>query len=156
MHMWIIIAVIGYSLITIALFVLIYSSIKLREIRRREKDVFGPLPEPSQVANEKNPRWKYIQDLINSTDVNNWRQAIIESDIILGEMLTTQGYQGETIAEQLKQVDPADFGTLNDAWEAHKIRNEIVHSGAAFDFSEVLARRTIDRYENVFREFEAI
>lgn len=156
MRVWTIIAIVGYSLIVIALFVLVYSSIKLKETRRREEDIFGPLPIPSGVANEKNPRWKYIQDLINSTDVNNWRQAIIEADIMLGEMITLQGYKGDTMAEQLKQIEPADFETLNDAWEAHKVRNEIVHSGASFDFTEVLARRTIDRYESVFREFEAI
>ena len=68
-------------------------------------------------------------------------------------MLTSQEYQGETIGEQLKQVEPSDFLTLNDAWEAHKVRNEIAHTGSTFVLSDVVARHTIVRYENVFREF---
>ncbi|HEC94153.1 MAG TPA: hypothetical protein ENI56_02155, partial [Candidatus Kaiserbacteria bacterium] len=102
MRVWIIIAVIGYSLITISILILIYSNLKLSEVRRRDKLVFGPLPTPPHNADEKNPRWLRIQNLINSTNINDWRQAIIEADVMLGDILTNRGYQGESIGEQLK------------------------------------------------------
>lgn len=157
MRIWLIIAIIGYSLITISILVLIYANLKLSEVRRRDKSVFGPIPTPPHNADEKNPRWLRIQNLINSTNINDWRQAIIEADVMLGDILTSRGYQGESIGEQLKYAaSSSGFGTLNDAWEAHKVRNEVAHQGMSFDFSEVLARRTIVRYENVFRELDVI
>jgi hypothetical protein len=87
---------------------------------------------------------------------NDWRQAIIEADIMLDDILSKQGYAGASLGDKLKQVIPADLGSLNDAWEAHKIRNEIAHTGSAYALSETLARRTISRYEKIFNEFEVI
>jgi hypothetical protein len=71
-------------------------------------------------------------------------------------MLSRQGYSGESIGEKLKSVETADFNTLSDAWEAHKVRNQIAHEGSAFNLSDSLARRTLAHYEAVFREFELI
>jgi hypothetical protein len=70
--------------------------------------------------------------------------------------LTRQGYIGDGVGEKLKSIEPSEFGTLADAWEAHKVRNQIAHEGSAFNLSESLAHRTIARYESVFREFKAI
>ena len=75
---------------------------------------------------------------------------------MLDDMLTKQGYDGEGVGEKLKSVESSDFNTLNEAWEAHKVRNQIAHQGSAFDLSDTLARRTIAQYEAVFREFRAI
>jgi hypothetical protein len=36
------------------------------------------------------------------------------------------------------------------------VRNQIAHEGSSFDLSETLARRTLARFESVFREFELI
>ncbi len=156
-QIWLIIEVIGYTLIAGALLVLIYVSMKLAEVRRNDKSIFGPFPMSPPTTNDINPQWLHIQNLISSSNnTNDWRQAIIEADIMLGDMLVNQGYQGNGIGEQLKQVSTVNFRTLDDAWEAHKVRNEIAHQGMAFNFSDVLARRTIDRYENVFREFNVI
>jgi hypothetical protein len=66
------------------------------------------------------------------------------------------GYSGETIAEKLKAVEPSDFITIESAWEAHKIRNVIAHEGADFILSEREARRIIDLYRAVFKEFGII
>ena len=71
-------------------------------------------------------------------------------------MLTRNGYVGIGVGEKLKSADKVHFNTLQDAWEAHKVRNLIAHEGSAFDLSESLARRTIARYSAVFREFKVI
>ena len=46
--------------------------------------------------------------------------------------------------------------SLQDAWEAHKIRNDIAHQGSAFALTGNIAYRTIAKYRNVFEEFHAI
>ena len=69
------------------------------------------------------------------------------------DLLEKHGYPGEGVGERLRS---ATFATLQDAWEAHKVRNQIAHEGSAFNLSADLVRRTIGRYENVFHEFKVI
>lgn len=154
-HLWLWIVVIGYLLSIVAFIMIIYAMVRLFELRKREEEYYGTLLlAPEEGAG--NPRWEHIEGLVGSTNPNDWRQAIIEADIMLDDMLTKQGYEGESVGEKLKAVEPADFGTLNDAWEAHKVRNQIAHQGTGFDLSETLLRRTIARYESVFREFQLL
>lgn len=154
-QIWIGIVVIGYILSAFALFVIIYSTIRLFDIREREKDFYGTLI-LSPEASGDNPRWLHIKTLMTGMNPSDWRTAILEADIMLDDMLTRQGYPGDSVGEKLRNIERADFNTVSDAWEAHKVRNQIAHDGSSFDLSENLARRTIARYESVFREFEAI
>ncbi len=154
-ELWVWISLLGYLLAALALAVIIYCLIRIRELREREEHVYGPL----HIAKEEgpiSPRWAHIEDLMKTGGLSDWRQAIIEADIMLGDLLAAQGYRGTTIGDQLKQVEPADFDSLHDAWQAHDVRNQVAHAGSAYDLSETLAKRTIGRYERVFREFEAI
>lgn len=152
-HLWLWVTVVGYAISVIALIVIIYSIMRLFELRKRESEYYGELLLAPEEAGGMNPRWLHIESLINGASPSEWRQAIIEADIMLDDMLTKQGYVGESIGEKLRAVEPSDFNTLNDAWEAHKVRNQIAHQGSAFDLSDTLAQRTIARYESVFREF---
>ncbi len=103
-----------------------------------------------------NVRWEKIIAHINSNNESDWRLAILEADLILEEMLISMGYRGETIGEQLQEIEPSDFHSLNEAWEAHKIRNKIVHEGIEYQLSRREARRIISLYEKVFSEFKFI
>lgn len=155
-NIWTWIIVIGYVFSVIGLFVIVYTTVRLFELRKRESDYYGtPILVP-EADGGINPRWVHIQELADGTSASEWREAIIEADIMLDDMLARQGYVGDGVGEKLKAVEPSDFNTLNDAWEAHKVRNQIAHEGSAFNLSEELARRTIARYGAVFREFEAI
>jgi hypothetical protein len=60
------------------------------------------------------------------------------------------------VAEKLKSVDSSDMLTLDAAWEAHKVRNRIAHSGSDFELNEREAKRVIMLFESVFREFGMI
>lgn len=102
---------------------------------------------------EKQNRWQHIQDLIKSYNENDWRQAIIEADIILEEMLDKMQYDGITIGDKLKNVERSDFVTLDKAWNAHKVRNQIAHDGSNFKVTRDIAEKTIKDFEAVFKEF---
>lgn len=101
-------------------------------------------------------RWTSIQNRLLSHNESDWRLAIIESDIVLSEMLGRMGYVGNTIADKLKMVEKSDFNTIEYAWEAHKIRNRIAHDGAAFKLSQHEAERVVGLYQKVFEEFHFI
>lgn len=155
-NIWLWIIAIGYILSIIGLFVIVYATVRLFQLRKREESFYGTIIVAPETIGGINPRWAHIQSLIDSPNTSQWREAIIEADIMLDDMLTRQGYVGDGVGEKLKTVEPSDFSTLQDAWEAHKVRNQIAHDGSAFNLSEELARRTIARYTAVFREFKAI
>ena len=84
----------------------------------------------------------------------DWRRAIMEADIMMSNMLDSRGYQGATVSDQLRQANPIQFTTLDLAWKAHKVRNEIAHQGESLTLTERTARATIDLYRRVFEEFD--
>ena len=108
------------------------------------------------MATDVSPRWQKIEDLSNGTTSSEWREAIIEADIMLDDALTRQGFVGDGVGEKLKDADPTQFKFIQDAWEAHKVRNQIAHEGSAFNLSETLMHRTIAQYKNVFGELNEI
>lgn len=100
-----------------------------------------------------NPRWTQIEKNMQSHNMSEWRIAILEADILLYDMLSQMGYEGTSIGEILKNVDKANFVTLDDAWKAHRVRNIIAHEGANYELSRDEAERTIRLYKRVFDEF---
>lgn len=112
-----------------------------------------PIGEKPAVQKPSNRRWSNIQSLMNSYNNNDWKQAIIEADTILEEMLMKMGYKGNGVGEMLKQIEHSDFTTLNQAWEAHKVRNRVAHASADFILSKDEAERVIELYKEVFEEF---
>ncbi|MEK7157396.1 MAG: hypothetical protein AAB709_02495 [Patescibacteria group bacterium] len=155
-HLWLWIIFIGYVFSVFALGVIIYAMVRLFELRKREEEYYRTLITPAEETRGASQRWLHIESLIDSASASDWRTAIIEADIMLDDLLTKQGYTGESIGEKLKSADSADFKTLQDAWEAHKVRNQIAHEGSSFDLSDTLAQRTIAHYEAVFRELGVI
>jgi hypothetical protein len=154
-HLWIWIIWIGYALSIIGLFFIVYTTMRIFQLRKREEEYYNTvIAEPGKE--EVSPRWQRIKSLANGANVSEWREAIIEADIMLDDLLAKQGYIGDGIGEKLKSAPPQEFGTLSEAWEAHKVRNQIAHEGSEFNLSEAIVHRTIARYESVFREFKAI
>ena len=100
----------------------------------------------------KNSRLQDVKTNIASDNPNDWKLAIIEADIILDDSLKQKGYLGTSLGERLKSISGAQMNTINDAWEAHKIRNRIAHDGADFVLTKRLADETISRYLRVFSE----
>jgi len=104
----------------------------------------------------ENKRWQKVLDLINSPNESDWRLAIIEADTMLHAILTRMQYAGDSIGEMLKGVERSDMKTLNDAWEAHKVRNRIAHEGSAVALSKHEAEHAINLYQRVFEEFHYV
>lgn len=155
-HLWVWIIFIGYALSVAGLFVIVYCMVRIFELRKREEEYYSTLIVLPDAEGGVHPRWANIESLIGSSDASQWREAIIEADIMLDDALAKNGYVGNGVGEKLKAIDQSELASLQDAWEAHKVRNQIAHTGSTFDLSESLARRTIARYESVFRELKVI
>ncbi|MEI6528558.1 MAG: hypothetical protein WCO10_02705 [bacterium] len=103
-----------------------------------------------------NERWQNVLLHLKSENPNDWKLAILEADVMLGDMMEKQGYMQDSIGEKLKAVEQSDFTSIEAAWEAHKIRNAIAHQGAEFMINKREVERVIGLYEAVFREFNWI
>lgn len=108
------------------------------------------------ISGVKSKRFEVVEKHMTSDNPAEWRLAIIEADTLLEEMVKKMGYEGTTLGEMLKNIEPSDFTTLNSAWEAHKIRNQIAHQGSSFLLTKREAKRVVQLYERVFREFDII
>lgn len=149
---------IGLSIpVSLLLFIgIIFTVERLKMIRIKEDAYYSKKkeePAPSKGNPEIARKWDNVLIHIESPNPNDWRQAIIEADIILGDLLVMLGYKGAGIGEQLKRVTKAEFKSLDDAWEAHKVRNEIAHAGSDFPLNQYDARRVVQLYRKVFEEF---
>ncbi|MES2213570.1 MAG: hypothetical protein V4473_01875 [Patescibacteria group bacterium] len=149
------IKVISVILTVLAIYGIIHFTRKLGEMRRAEHAMLYPPPVVSS-AGITNPKWDRVLQHIESNNENDWRLAILESDIMLSDILDNLGLPGETMGEKLKAVEKSDFQTIDAAWEAHKIRNQIAHEGADFVLSQREARRVIELYRAIFEEFHTI
>ncbi len=152
---WVVISVLFSLFLTAGT---IYSVIRILQIRKHEENRFAAAAHP--VAAHDIPkaqlRWNRIKEEISSESEQSWRLAILEGDIMLNELLDLLAYRGETMADKMKQVERADWKTIDLAWEAHRMRNAIAHQGSMQRLSDREARRVIGLYEQVFKEFKFI
>ena len=100
--------------------------------------------------NEKRVR---VQELSASQSESDWRMAVIEADGMLEEMVNKMGYDGSSLGEKMKQIEKSDFNTIQQAWDAHIVRNQIAHAGIEFALSDREKNRVIGLYKEVFEEF---
>ncbi|MEX0910379.1 MAG: hypothetical protein WDZ73_01350 [Candidatus Paceibacterota bacterium] len=150
--LWLNIFWFSFGIIFFILFIFILNKkLALDKIRREnlEESVRSSLVE---TDTKEETAWGKITHYLNSANPSDWKLAILEADTMLDAMVLGMGYRGENLGERLKTVEPSDFNTLNDAWEAHKIRNQIAHEGA-FEISHKEAVRVLGLYEKVFKEF---
>jgi Ca2+/Na+ antiporter len=147
-------------LLSILLFFLfLYASKRYNEFADERKALVAAQEKQFALAHGMkagNSRLDDVEQHIRSDNPNDWRLAIIEADIILEEILEDSGYAGITIGEKLKSASATSFVTLQDAWEAHKVRNKIAHQGGDFVLTKKLAQETINQYRRVFAEFGVV
>ena len=137
--------------------IITYALMRTSQIRKKEYAHFKKLAEKEAVATApKNPQWEKVMEHLSSDNPGDWRLAILEADIMLGQVLDIMGLSGTNIGDKLKGVEKSDFITVDRAWEAHRIRNQIAHEGAAFILNQREARRIIDLYRQVFDEFRYV
>jgi len=152
---WNIITVLAFVVSLLCLMFLVFATVRIYQIRKAEEHLYEDIEFEEADRQTDRSRWEHVMALIESPQENDWRQALVEADIMLEEVLTEQGYPGDSVAERLQRVDPARFKTLNDAWEAHNVRNQIA-AHPEEPLRDEIAYRAIKHYGNVFKEFNTI
>lgn len=159
-------------LVIVLITIILYTLVRLYEIKKEAAKksnshttpTGGPVSTGEQVivttleggVSKINETWNHIRARLLSDNQSEWRLAIIEADIYMDRVLDTKGFHGDTVGDKLKQITPAQFGAIQIAWEAHKVRNRIAHDGAGFTLTMPEARRVLSYYEIIFRDLEVI
>jgi len=134
---------------------IIYATLRTNQIRAREaRRIREAIPKAMQP--KRNERWDKLIEHASSENPNDWRLAIIEADVMLDELITRMGYHGTTLGDKLKQVTRGDVRSIDAAWEAHRVRNQIAHEGSDFILTKREAQRVVNLYGSVFKEFKYI
>ena len=136
----------------------VYCIIRIEQIRKHERMRFESAAHPiaARDVSRTQLRWNRIVEEAGSDNEQNWRLAILEADIMLNELLDSLGYKGETMADKMRQVERGDFNTIDLAWEAHRVRNQIAHEGSDFVLTQREARRVIELFRQVFQEHNMV
>jgi hypothetical protein len=56
----------------------------------------------------------------------------------------------------LEGAKESGFARIQDAWDAHLIRNQIAHVGSDFPLSQIEGRRVIKMFQNFFEDLGII
>jgi hypothetical protein len=158
---WQIIGTASNIISIIFLAIIIFSLVRLIEIQIFDKkevdhEIHQALIKQKEIDRNANPRWHYIQTLIESPNESDWRVAIIEADSMLEESLKEKGLSGSTVSELLEAAKESGYRSIQDAWDAHLVRNQIAHEGLDFPLSQIEGRRTIKMFQNFFEEIRVV
>ncbi len=107
----------------------------------------------NRVISENEKRWNVISRYMSDNMPDMWKLGIIEADNMLDQTLKDIGYMGASMGDRLKS---ANFKSIDLAWEAHKVRNNIAHAGVNFQLTEREARKAFVMYESVLKDLKVI
>jgi len=99
--------------------------------------------------------WDAIEEKASVGTPDNLRLAIIEADSLVDSFLRKVGYEGDHMADRLSQISSHEVKSLDSLWDAHRLRNILVHTpGAAARPKE--AKEALKAFENFLKELGAI
>lgn len=135
----------------VALVIVIYAYVRISEISSAENKKLGLTLSWDSERKQKNVRWERVEQYMTSLNPSDWKIAILESDNILDDIVERIGYKGATLGERLKNIESSDFPYLEEAWQAHKLRNALAHKGTNYELTRSEAEQAINIYNRIFK-----
>lgn len=147
--------IISVSLSIGLIIIIIYLLFEIRkDIAKHLEMIIDSLDEkkPEKISIEG---WQLVIDKLNSNNEDSYKQAVIEADKIFDDLLKRNNYRGNDMGDRLKQITSDKLSNINEIWQAHKLRNQLVHE-PDFQLKEHEARRMIEIYQKAFQDLEAM
>ena len=166
-HMLTVIFIIKIVAITFSGFLIAYSIILIkrgRALRTKIQVNYAMKVANSQIAATPLEEYKIkiyaekfdkIFEKAKTGSYENITLAIIDADSLVDEALKERGIHGKTMAERLKSLQNHNIKTLNELWEAHKLRNKIAHD-AHYEIKTEEAQNALKSYKAVLQELGII
>lgn len=97
-------------------------------------------------------KYREIDELMALGGPSNYSRAVLEADKLLDHVLKSFRAPGLTMGDRLKaSKNRFSHEGLNAAWQAHKVRNEVVHS-AEYQLMDYTAKTAIQNYKKAIEE----
>ncbi|MCK6462362.1 MAG: hypothetical protein L6Q29_00880 [Candidatus Pacebacteria bacterium] len=140
--------------ITIIILALIALVIYKLYILKRRKKIAGlaRFAEEDKFFKDRSEKWSNIKKKAESDEIEDRKAAIVEADNILDGILRSIGYRGDGLADKLKSIEPSDFVSLQDVWDAYKVRSKIAREGEKFELTKEEAKAALGKYEKGLKE----
>lgn len=136
--------------------ILVIIIIKIGSLIKEEvTELKAELAPPKEAAGAYDNRWQEIKSHVNSIKESEWKFAVIEADKLVDDVLKSAGFAGESLGERLMLIKPGQLLNLQYLWDAHKLRNLLVHD-ANYQMTHQQAIWAIEAFEGVLRELEAL
>lgn len=91
--------------------------------------------------------WQKVEELLSLGKPSQLKQGVIESDKITDSVLKELCY-GSSMGERLKSArELFDRDVYNGLWEAHKVRNSLVHE-SSYDPPHYICKEAIAKYKS--------
>jgi hypothetical protein len=85
-------------------------------------------PKKSGWKNKAFANLSELENRMNSGDALHKKSAVVDADKLLDFVMKSRGIKGETMGDRLKNAQKYfDRDQYNRIWEAHKLRNRLVH-----------------------------
>jgi len=95
--------------------------------------------------------WEQVEQLVRVGKPSAFKQAVIIADKLLDYALQ-QISSGETAGERLKNAkDAFPRPVYQGLWEAHKVRNALVHD-SDYDLTQLVARDALGKFKAALQE----
>ncbi len=107
---------------------------------------------PKETARKE---WAKIEAHFYKGDENDLKVAVIEADKLLEEALRESGVRGMHLGDRLKSLKPEQLPNLDQIWQAHRLRNDIVHQ-PTFKLKRDLAERALNIYKETLKNFQLL
>ena len=102
-----------------------------------------------------NRQWERITKRLETGIESEHKLAIIEADDMLDAVLKRLGYAGQTLEEKLKNLTSATLPNIQQLYEIHRLRNNIVHD-PDYRLTQEEAKKTLDTYGAAFRDLQIL
>jgi hypothetical protein len=110
---------------------------------------------PTQLDMDKyRKKWLEIERQLRKDDARSYQLCVLEADKLLDCALKENGTAGETMGERLK-AKQAVWTNANAVWNAHKLRNQVVHE-TDFRLGYDEARRALAGFKRALKDVGAI
>lgn len=118
------------------------------------QDLFEFLTYRPYGARKTAKAWAKIRRRLETGIESEYKLAVIETDSMLDDILKRMGYEGEGLGERLEKLTSAALPNIEKVWQAHKIRNNIIHDP---DYKLTLeeTREILDIYQKALRDLES-
>jgi len=146
-----------FIFISLILCGLIYNILKktdwLKHLYGQDLAEFGSFKALEAIGFVK--KWTRVKARLGRGWESEAKLSIIEADQLLNDLLKRMGYVGKSLGERLKQLDKEKLPNIEQVWEAHKIRNNLVHD-SNYKLSLAKAEQALDIYSQTFKHLEAL